>query len=248
MNNSEDIDTSIESLTPPPPPPLSSNDTEPDESIENPVDDDEEVNDMDNDDDTVIDDDDTINDDDDDDDTINDDDDDDDDNSNPNSDDEDEELPSTTEADSSISNTLFADFDDDSDSESEDDENYLQKFDDTTQQKVISEFHPELLSHNYDEIATMARIVRDANGIIIDPLHRTLPFITRYEKAKILGERAKQINAGARPFVKVDQSVIDGYLIAMKEFEEKKIPFIVKRPLPNGGCEYWKLADLEILV
>ena len=250
MNNSEDIDTSIESLTPPPPPPLSSNDTEPYESIENPVDDDEEVNDMDNDDDTVIDDDDTINDDDDDDDTINDDDDDDDDNSNPNSDDEDEDekLPSTTEADSSISNTLFADFDDDSDSESEDDENYLQKFDDTTQQKVISEFHPELLSHNYDEIATMARIVRDANGIIIDPLHRTLPFITRYEKAKILGERAKQINAGARPFVKVDQSVIDGYLIAMKEFEEKKIPFIVKRPLPNGGCEYWKLADLEILV
>ena len=48
--------------------------------------------------------------------------------------------------------------------------------------------------------------------------------------------------------VEIEPSVIDGYLIALKEFEEKKIPFIVKRPMPNGGCEYWKLSDLEILV
>ena len=48
--------------------------------------------------------------------------------------------------------------------------------------------------------------------------------------------------------VQTEPSVIDGYLIALKEFEEKKIPYIIKRPLPNGGCEYWKLSDLEILV
>jgi hypothetical protein len=36
-------------------------------------------------------------------------------------------------------------------------------------------------------------------------------------------------------------------LIALKEYEEKKIPFIIKRPLPNGGCEFWRFADLEIL-
>ncbi len=94
----------------------------------------------------------------------------------------------------------------------------------------------------------MSTLVRDQRGNIIDPLHQTLPFITRYEKARILGERAKQINAGAKPFVEVDVSVIDGYLIALSEFEQKKIPFIVKRPMPNGGCEYWKLSDLEILV
>jgi hypothetical protein len=33
----------------------------------------------------------------------------------------------------------------------------------------------------------------------------------------------------------------------MKEFEAKAIPFIVQRPLPNGGVEMWKFADLEIL-
>jgi len=62
-----------------------------------------------------------------------------------------------------------------------------------------------------------------------------------------LGERAKQLNAGAKPMVEVDINVIDGYLIALKEFEEKKIPFIIKRPLPNGGIEYWKFKDLEVL-
>ena len=85
------------------------------------------------------------------------------------------------------------------------------------------------------------------DGQVIDPLHRTLPFLTKYEKARVLGERAKQLNSGAKPFVEVDPSVVDGYLIALAEFEQKKIPFIVKRPMPNGGCEYWKLRDLEVL-
>uniref|UniRef100_A0A6C0E9I1 Uncharacterized protein n=1 Tax=viral metagenome TaxID=1070528 RepID=A0A6C0E9I1_9ZZZZ len=140
------------------------------------------------------------------------------------------------------------DISDDEDDEDDDyDDNYLQKFDEKTQQNIISEYHPELQTHNYNEVEILSRVVRDGDGNIIDPLHQTLPFITRYEKAKILGERAKQINAGAPIFVEVEPSVIDGYLIALKEFEEKKIPFIIKRPLPNGGCEYWKFKDLELL-
>ena len=137
----------------------------------------------------------------------------------------------------------------DSDNENEDTyEDYLHKFDGTTRTNIISDFHPELQSHNIDEIANMSVMVRDGNGTPIDPLHKTLPFLTRYEKARALGERAKQINSGAKPFVKVDETIIDGYLIALKELEEKKIPFIIKRPLPNGGCEYWKLSDLEVLI
>jgi DNA-directed RNA polymerase subunit K/omega len=49
------------------------------------------------------------------------------------------------------------------------------------------------------------------------------------------------------PFVKVPEGVIDGYLIALKELEEKKIPFIIRRPLPNRGSEYWHLEDLQII-
>lgn len=138
------------------------------------------------------------------------------------------------------------DSNDESGNDSEDDD--LQKFNDTDKDDIITNFHPELYSHNYDEIQTMTKVVRDNNGVIVDPLHKTLPFVTKYEKARILGERTKQLNAGAQSFVEVDDNVIDGYLIALKEFEEKKVPFIIKRPLPNGGCEYWKLSDLEILV
>ena len=138
--------------------------------------------------------------------------------------------------------------DDFSDDEEEKDEDYLQKIDDTYKENLISSYHPELHNINYDEVEALSKVVRDDDGTIIDPLHRTQPFITKYEKARVIGERAKQINAGSKSFVPVDENVIDGYLIALKEFEEKKLPFIIKRPLPNGGCEYWKLHDLEILI
>ena len=134
------------------------------------------------------------------------------------------------------------------DDEEEEDDNYLQKFDESLKTNIIAEYHPELIAHNNDEVDVLSRIVRNENGQIIDPLHRTLPFITKYEKARVLGERAKQLNSGAKPFVEVEPSVIDGYLIALTEFEEKKIPFIIKRPLPNGGCEYWRLKDLEVII
>ena len=137
---------------------------------------------------------------------------------------------------------------DEDDSDDEDDENYLQKFDESLESNIISEFYPELHAHNYEEVQNLSKVIRNKDGEIVDPLHTTLPFITRYEKARIIGERTKQLNAGANPFVQVEPSVIDGYLIALKEFDEKKIPFIIKRPLPNGSCEYWKMSDLEVLI
>ena len=137
-----------------------------------------------------------------------------------------------------------SDYDDDDDN---DDENYLQKFSESLKTNVIEKHHPELMVHNHHEVEAMSRVVRDENGNIIDPLHKTMPFVTKFEKARLLGERAKQINAGAQPMVKVDDDIIDGYLIALQEFYEKKIPMILCRPLPNGGCEYWKLQDLELI-
>jgi DNA-directed RNA polymerase I, II, and III subunit RPABC2 len=135
----------------------------------------------------------------------------------------------------------------DDDDEDELNENYLQKLDNDVKQNIISDFHPELNTHSMEEVEASCTIIRDDKGVIVDPLHRTLPFVTRYEKARAIGERAKQINSGAKPFIEIDQSMIDGYLIALKEFEAKKIPFIIRRPLPNGTSEYWRLSDLEII-
>jgi DNA-directed RNA polymerase subunit K/omega len=138
--------------------------------------------------------------------------------------------------------------DDENIDDDDDDESKLKKFDKDLREDYLVNFHPESLIQNYDEIYNLARVVRDANGIIVDSLHRTLPMLTKYEKTRILGQRAKQINDGATPFVKIPENVIDGYLIAIKELEQKKIPFIIRRPLPNRGSEYWMVEDLEIVI
>jgi DNA-directed RNA polymerase subunit K/omega len=138
--------------------------------------------------------------------------------------------------------------DDENMDDDDDDESKLKKFDKDLREDYLVNFHPESLIQNYDEIYNLARVVRDANGVIVDSLHRTLPMMTKYEKTRILGQRAKQINDGATPFVKIPENVIDGYLIAIKELEEKKIPFIIRRPLPNRGSEYWMVEDLEIVL
>jgi DNA-directed RNA polymerase subunit K/omega len=181
-----------------------------------------------------------------------------------NSDDESEEAGSDSDAEEEEEENAFdsddenyvekarnqsIDFSDEEeeDEEEEVDENYLQKFNNSLKTNVISEHHPELIVQNFHEVDALCAIVRDADGLIIDPFHRTLPFVTKYEKAKVLGERAKQINAGAETFVEVGDEIVDGYLIAMAEFEQKKIPMIIRRPLPNGGSEFWRLADLELL-
>ena len=131
------------------------------------------------------------------------------------------------------------------DENDEDGETYLKKFDKEINSNYILNNHPECALQNYDEILAMTKVVRDKNNIIIDDLHRTIPHLTKYERARILGQRAKQIECGATPFIKVPENVIDGYLIADLELKQGRIPFIIRRPMPNGGSEYWKINDLE---
>lgn len=135
----------------------------------------------------------------------------------------------------------------DDDDEEEEEEEHFEKFNEHMRKNHIVDFHPESLIHNYEEVKMMATVQRNDKGIIIDELHKTIPILTKYEKTRIIGQRAKQINAGAKPFIQPTKDMMTGYLIAKKEVEEKKTPFIIRRPLPNGGSEYWHLRDLEIL-
>lgn len=137
-------------------------------------------------------------------------------------------------------------YDDDiSDDEIEQD---LKKFENIEKQSYINNFHQNMVEHNEEEIKALSTVIRDKNNNIIDNLHKTVPILSKYEKSRILGIRASQINNGAQILVKPKIKTFDGYLIAQQELEERKIPFIIKRPLPmGGGCEYWKLNDLEIV-
>ena len=133
------------------------------------------------------------------------------------------------------------------DDDSDNDDDYLQKFSQNMRDDLISNFHPESKSHNYEEIKQLAKVTRNKNGIVVDELHKTIPILTKYEKTRILGQRAKQIETGAVTLVQVPPNIIDSYLIAKLELAQGKIPFIIRRPLPNGGMEYWYVSDLEDL-
>lgn len=134
----------------------------------------------------------------------------------------------------------------DSDSDDDDLED-LAKLEHDINKETLLSFHPETKQINYKELLTLAEVTRNSAGTIIDPLHTTLPFLTCYEKARILGLRAKQINHGSAVFIDVPRSIIDGHTIALMELNGRKVRFIIRRPIPNGASEYWHVKDLEIL-
>jgi len=164
-------------------------------------------------------------------------------------DEDDDEMAAAATSSKTLEQSGLDDDDDGEDDDDEDleDEEYLQKFNADLNKNYLLEYHPECAINNYDEIIALTNVIRDADNNIIDDLHKTLPYLTKYERARILGQRAKQINSGAKVFVKVPENVIDGYVIAQIELEQKRIPFIIRRPIPGGGCEYWNLKDLEMI-
>jgi DNA-directed RNA polymerase I, II, and III subunit RPABC2 len=84
-------------------------------------------------------------------------------------------------------------------------------------------------------------------GTKADNNHRTYPFLTKFERTKIIGLRANQLSKGAAAFIAVPKHITDVRDIARLELDQKRLPYIIKRPLPNGLFEYWRLADLLIL-
>ncbi len=146
----------------------------------------------------------------------------------------------------SLQNIIQYDITDD-DEEDSDDEGYLQKFDNDIRQDYILNYHPEIQQSNYDEITSLAKVIKDEKGNIIDPFHKSVPFLTKFERTRVLGMRAKQINSGSEPFIKVPQNIIEGYIIAEMELQAKALPYIIVRPIPGGKKEYWYLEDLEVI-
>tara|TARA_Y100000588_G_C14193162_1_gene898952 strand:+ start:279 stop:743 length:465 start_codon:yes stop_codon:yes gene_type:complete len=151
---------------------------------------------------------------------------------------------STEERESTLEIIQSSEEEDNSDYEEEDE---LKKLEDSVHKEYLLDIHCEIKQINDTELQAQTKIIKDKNGKIIDPLHKTLPFLTKYEKTRILGVRTKQINNGSHIFIKLKNKVIDGYHIALEELNQKKIPFIIQRPIPNGGSEYWKVSDLELI-
>ncbi|CAF2961099.1 unnamed protein product [Rotaria sp. Silwood2] len=84
------------------------------------------------------------------------------------------------------------------------------------------------------------------SGMRTDPSKRiTTPYMTKYERARVLGTRALQIAMCAPLMVEPDGET-DPLQIAMRELKEKKIPIIIRRYLPDGSYEDWSIDELTI--
>jgi len=142
--------------------------------------------------------------------------------------------------------TLSQDVDEDDDDDSDNEQEY-NKLELDNYQNTLLDYHQSSISHNSEEIAAMTQVIRDSKNNIIDDLHKTVPILSKYERTRVLGQRAKQIENGHSPFVRVADNVIDSYIIAVQELEQHKLPFIIRRPMPSGGSEYWHLKDLELV-
>eukprot|EP00933_Yihiella_yeosuensis_P052275 TRINITY_DN50304_c0_g1_i1.p1 TRINITY_DN50304_c0_g1~~TRINITY_DN50304_c0_g1_i1.p1 ORF type:complete len:119 (-),score=29.20 TRINITY_DN50304_c0_g1_i1:115-471(-) len=108
------------------------------------------------------------------------------------------------------------DFDGDEDEEMEDEENF------------------EL--HETDENREMAPKASEGP-------RKTTPYLTKYERARILGARALQISMNAPVMVQLEGET-DPLLIAEKELIKRVVPFVIRRFLPDNTYEDWKVSEL----
>ena len=73
---------------------------------------------------------------------------------------------------------------------------------------------------------------------------KTSPYLSRYERAKVISIRAQQLSIGKQPQIEVDRTNINHLEIALQELKEKKIPNNIIRKLPDNTIEIWAAKDL----
>ena len=73
--------------------------------------------------------------------------------------------------------------------------------------------------------------------------------MTKYEFNQVISLRTCQLSLGAVPFVDIKDEIksnMDLRKIAIEELKQNKIPFLIKRPLPNNKYEYVRVRDLNM--
>jgi len=111
----------------------------------------------------------------------------------------------------------------------------------------LLDHHPEIWP-DYEETVLEKLVIQDSYPPgSVDKQHVTYPFLNINERTRVLSLRASQLAHGSSPFIDVPEYLTDVYEVAKAELEAKRIPYILKRPLPDGTFEYWRLADLMLI-
>lgn len=80
--------------------------------------------------------------------------------------------------------------------------------------------------------------------------YKSLPIMTKYEFDEVISLRTLHLSRQAPPLVPIDPDFrVQGNMglrtIAIQELKQKKLPYLIKRHMPNGKPEYWKVKDLD---
>lgn len=109
---------------------------------------------------------------------------------------------------------------------------------------ILNDVLSDGLNDDYNESSDGA--IPIVSGAVAKSLRTTLPRLTKYEKARILGIRATQISEGAKPTIEIPpgRKLEDSLRIAEEELKSGSIKLIVRRWLPDGSYEDWSLSEL----
>lgn len=85
----------------------------------------------------------------------------------------------------------------------------------------------------------------EEDEITIKPDERiTKPFLTLYERVRLLSDRSTQLARGAKPHIK-NVAGLTVEEIAELELKHKVMPLKIIRPVPNRAPEIWDLTELK---
>lgn len=124
----------------------------------------------------------------------------------------------------------------------ENDENY--GLSDLEGEMDIIDEDAEVEDEKDDDAGAYADGFQSKRGYTKNKERITSTFLTKYERARILGTRALQLSKNAPPMVVPQPGETDPYKLAERELAARKIPFIVRRYLPDHTYEDWKLSEL----
>ncbi|WVY98965.1 hypothetical protein V8G54_031116 [Vigna mungo] len=119
------------------------------------------------------------------------------------------------------------------------------RYEDEPPEPEIEEGAEEDLENKNDELTGDPIDTEDREEEQVDRPRKTSKYMTKYERARILGTRALQISMNAPVMVELEGET-DPLEIAMKELRERKIPFTIRRYLPDGSYEDWGVDELIV--
>jgi len=119
-------------------------------------------------------------------------------------------------------------------------DNYNDEIDDVEVEDENSYLEQENAEEHQFNIISYNDVIKNINT----KEKKTIPYLFKFEKARIIGARLQQLAYGAEPKVNTE-NLHDINEIVLEELKQRKIPFIIRRSMPNGTYEDWKMEEFE---